>query len=543
MKKALLIMMLISCEAYSQDPPQPKLNCDPLTPISLANPLILGDGTANSITISELQAALDQGGHIFLDQGPNPSSVVLNQTLLITKETVIDGGGLVTFDGDNQHRIMTMGDPDFEDFNYTLTIQNLRFVNGFVSDQNGAAINSSIGQFPFRSLSLRVINSVFENNHASMNGPDLGGGAIYATGLRNITISGSSFLNNSGSNGGAIVSLVSEEIKVVDSTFQNNVATGDRPSHLSAIGDGGAIYIDGADREVRICTSNISNNRATALGHGFFTVMYDKFSRTDIVDTLIYGNISELVNIADTNSGGGIYVMGSRESGCVEEPFNDNSPVTFEPCGFFTLERSAVIGNRANLGGGLHIAPYTRGIIRNTTISDNIAEVGLGGGMFIDSNIEVEMLFDHLTIARNQAPGFNAYAGGVHVNPINQITLANSILSNNTGGTNFGINNNWNITNPVLDGGGNIQFPLLRPNNEVEGPATSSVLFIDPLLNNIANNGGPTPTMSLLPDSPAIDFTSSITLEDQRSQQRDISPDSGSFEFFDDLIFRDTFDF
>src|SRR6185369_6103828 len=53
------------------------------------------------------------------------------------------------------------------------------------------------------------------------------------------------------------------------------------------------------------------------------------------------------------------------------------------------------------------------------------------------------------------------------------------------------------------------------------GPETHTIFGLDPLLGPLQNNGGPTPTMALLPGSPAIDHGTNFgVLPDQRGRAR-----------------------
>ena len=53
-----------------------------------------------------IRLALDAGGDILLDQGVSPTVVLLDQTLNVSKNVTLDGGGLNTLDGNNMRRIL-----------------------------------------------------------------------------------------------------------------------------------------------------------------------------------------------------------------------------------------------------------------------------------------------------------------------------------------------------------------------------------------------------------------------------------------------------
>ncbi|MCP4365312.1 MAG: hypothetical protein GY800_08475 [Planctomycetes bacterium] len=87
-----------------------------------------------------------------------------------------------------------------------------------------------------------------------------------------------------------------------------------------------------------------------------------------------------------------------------------------------------------------------------------------------------------------------------------------------------------------VDGGGNLQFPGERFNQSgtpADGKVTPTVIIADPLLENLADNGGPTMTMALQSGSPAIDAGSGsyCPSTDQRGLARDGVCDIGAFEY------------
>jgi hypothetical protein len=89
------------------------------------------------------------------------------------------------------------------------------------------------------------------------------------------------------------------------------------------------------------------------------------------------------------------------------------------------------------------------------------------------------------TLSGNIAPGGGGAIGN-HWHGV--VLLQNTILANS--------NRQWNCFGPVQDGGHNLQFPVASC-----GP---TVRVADPKLIPLADNGGPTQTMALLPSSPAI---------------------------------------
>ncbi len=503
MRNFLLVISVLWCFQLSA-----QVDCSITAERPLTGATVLGDGSPGSITTTMLQNALNIGGTIVLNQGLSPSQINLASTLTVSKETVIDGGGLVTINGQNQRRLLLIENP--QNLTYTFTVQNLSLINGFTATESGAAIFKPSGG-PWQAVSLEVINAQFENNHAIQVEQDGGGGAIYAIGMNEVLISHTDFTNNSGSNGGAFYSLGSDVVRITDSVFDANLATGNSGNPGNG-GNAGAIGVDGAERSINICRTQIINNEANAFGVGFFSVMYDQNSFTGFTDVTFENNL----NAQDFGLAGGAYIQG----------------------GPFMIDRSSFIENQARGAGGLFFGPNANGEMVNSTVYGNVATNTLGGGMSIDGSAVVTLR--HVTIVDNHAPCDVCFAGGISIGGSNQTTMYNSILANNTGGNVF---NPWNILNPIA-GSDNLQYPQQRPNGQNDIQATASTLWADPILAAPSANGGFTATMATTTNSPGINqaSVSQSTPQDQRSKDRYQTADYGAYELQADLIFEDGFE-
>ncbi len=502
MRFLLSLLLVASQITAAQD-------CTELAQIDTSAAAVLGDGTPGSVTTAHIQSALNVGGHIRFNQGLSASTIDITSELVVSRDTVIDGQGLITFDGMNSNRLLLIDNP--ANLSYTVTVQNINFSNANIGSSSGAAIFKPSGG-PWQAVNLQVNNVVFNNNHAIQVDQDGGGGGIYAVGMNDVFVSNSQFTNNSGSNGGAFYSLGSKNIRITDSEFSGNQATGNNGNPGNG-GNAGAIGIDGAERGFSLCRSDVTDNSANAYGTGFFSVMYDQISITAFTETFFGNNI----NPGSLGLGGGAYVQG----------------------GPFVIEKSSFVGNQSPGAGGLFLGPNANGSIVNSTFHGNVATETLGGGLSISESAVVELR--HLTIANNQAPCPVCFAGGLFVASSNLVTMGNTILSHNTGGNEF---NPWNILNPVGDEGGNLQYPQQRPNGQAEVGATGTVLWGDPLLAAIADNGGYAPTMAIDSGSPAYNAANNgfSTPSDQRGVSRYLGPDIGAYEYSVDLIFENGFE-
>ena len=111
---------------------------------------VVGSGTPGSCTEAALNAALVGGGTVSFNCGPNPVTILLSATKTIAANTTIDGGGLVTLDGQTHIRLFLVN------AGATLTLNNIELVNGYNATGDGGAVRSD--------GALVVNNSRFANN-------------------------------------------------------------------------------------------------------------------------------------------------------------------------------------------------------------------------------------------------------------------------------------------------------------------------------------------------------------------------------------------
>jgi hypothetical protein len=163
---------------------------------------------------------------------------------------------------------------------------------------------------------------------------------------------------------------------------------------------------------------------------------------------------------------------------------------------------------------------------------------GAGGGVYDASNGVFTAV--NGTIASNSvssvAGGYNwtnyGFADGANIAVTNgTIWLRNSILAYP--------NTNHNAWGTITDAGYN-----MSSDGSANFNSGSSFNFTDPLLGPLANNGGPTLTMALSWNSPAVDFGTSVgaPLTDQRGVTRPagLGFDMGAFELVASPVQRPT---
>ncbi len=209
---------------------------------------------------------------------------------------------------------------------------------------------------------------------------------------------------------------------------------------------------------------------------------------------------------ATQSGGGGLYLKGGTLTltGCTvagNSSYSDGGGVAVYE-GTATLIGCTISGNdvTGGGGGGVFNAHGTEGLT-NCTISGNRA-ISLGGGLYCISIYGLSLT--NCTVTGN----FGKYGGGIYSGG-SQAAVANTIIAGNS-----------------ASGGG----------NDVTGSGgiggSHNLIGGNPLLAPLGNYGGPTPTMPLLPGSPAIGAgtaTGAPTV-DQRGESRSGHVDIGAFQ-------------
>ena len=299
---------------------------------------IVGDGTKESCTSAAFVAAVAKGGVIKFNCGPDPVTIVLEETAKVFNDgpvdLVIDGENKITLSGNNQRRILYQNTCDANQHLTTptcqnqdhprLTVQNLTFIDGNAKGESdgGGAIFALGGK-------LKIVNSRFFHNQCDETGPDIGGGAVRAFSqfegfpvwVTNSTFGGEGDLGNFGANGGAL-SSIGVSYTILNSKFINNRATGDggNPAKPDTVGggSGGAIYNDGNTFTLSLCGTEMSGNHAREYGGAIFFVSNNRTGDLIVDSSTLSNNTSE---DAAADQYPGIFVLEK------DEPLFPNSTV------------------------------------------------------------------------------------------------------------------------------------------------------------------------------------------------------------------------
>ena len=336
------------------------------------------------------------------------------------------------------------------------------------------------------------------------------------------------------------------ELVLVDLTLANGCADGQFPSDRS----GGAVYV--SQGSLTIEDAILRNNRAGAVGGALY--------RTGLPGTTTV-RFSRLIDNESVDNGGAIYSAG----------------------GGTTIESSLIDGNMAGGSGGGLFLSAGRLDIMNSTISNNSTESN-GGGVGTSnsfSDLLTTLTVVQSTLSGNEAgagdDGFpfpfpgpfsaratNGFGGAISTAGSLDVRYSSLVdnLANDFEALFFGLNvleaDTRTISGSLLAGAGTLcgGSTLDRLTAEGENIATDdscpgfTLINADPLLGPLANNGGPTPTHALLPDSPAIDAAGEcpgdLATTDQRGLPRPGAGstlcDLGAFEYQSPFIFSDRFE-
>ena len=473
----------------------------------------VGNGTPESCTESALRSALADHDVVTFNCGAAPATIRVASEIAIRtdRDTVLDGGGRITLDGAGSTRILSLVRPDYRTNTKGLTLQHIALVNGkaagtgFVQQEpdrpycawgyaggSGAAIN-------VRDARLHVIDAEFRNNAAASPGPDVGGGAIYAAGSLDITVVGSRFIGNTGSNSGA-VGLLQSNGRFVNSVFEGNSATGSGQNSLApecpgvgqagqsgAGGNSGAIGVDGSDdTDLLVCGSRFVDNRANELGGALGRTPNNSPQPTTIDRSLFQGNRAK--------QAGAFFIVNSIPLDISATTFTGNSATAF---GAAQIERS-----RLNLV--------------NSTFDGNEATRGVGGALQVNS-LDPQSVIRNATFANNKASGGPGYFSAAIFGQLD-IPVLNTVFANNL------TDDPWNPMQCGFSpgrGSFDLQWPLNRSSGGLgDTPCVQGIAFADPQLGGLADNGGPTPTLLPANGSPLRGAGRDCPATDQRGNPR-----------------------
>jgi hypothetical protein len=340
------------------------------------------------------------------------------------------------------------------------------------------------------------------------------GGGILAEGDGASVATGIVATGNTAASGGGIAATMGG-LQIADSLIHGNGATG----------SGGGVAVEGAG--VVVTGTIVESNTSTTPGGGLLL----ETGTLAIIESIVSGNGT----VGVTQTGGALAMTGATVDS------NTGGGVRVE-AGTATLTETAITGNTALLAAGLSIVDLTSDGLEPTvsvyrsTIAGNAttgsSPLGHGGGVYMDTG---DLVIEDSTISGNSAVG--ATGAGIKVSSGNSVTIRNSTISGNTAQSAAGVS--IGQTGPVLvasstivgNVGGSLTGDMTLKGSIVSGTGSDCGNFTEitsggynllsdtscavsgpgdqqgvvPLLEPLADNGGPTRTRLAYANSPSVD--------------------------------------
>jgi hypothetical protein len=493
-----------------------------------------GEGSPNVVTMTGLKitggngSGSGQGGGILIDA--NAQLTMNNDTVTANSVTgsPAQGGGIANFG------VLTLN-------------QCMISLNTAEGQVDGSGFGGGVFQGSGAG-NLTIINSTFSQNTAdstASRGRAEGGGLYVDANSAQLSISGSTFTGNTAqgslftglAEGGGLFEESNSHASIANSTFKGNAALGGGEG-----GDahGGGVYFNSELSDLSVSASTFANNRAVGgdenlqggslpssggAGEGGGLYQGNEGGSISIVRSTFSGNQAVGGNSSGgggAGQGGGLYQEnGAGNLSVLNSTFGGNTTRggtgTLLP-GVLPLAQIRPQGQGGvggvSSGGGLYLAGSGTDQLVNDTIARNSAFVAVGGGPAAtggglssqgSSGSNHAQVWNTL-IALNSAPSGPDVFGTV-------VTLGHNLVGNTSGSSGFSA----------------AKHDLLNVSAAKIG------------LGQLADNGGPTQTMALLPGSIAIDAGDDAVMTDSRTKlttdQRGLPRksgahvDIGAFEF------------
>lgn len=328
---------------------------------TLQSAVTVGNGAPASCTEAAFAAALQSASAITFNCGSASHTINLSTTKVIAGDMMIDGGGLITLDGNHAHTLLRV------ESGASLSIANLTLQNGWaVGGPGGAIVNLGV---------LTVTNSTFLHNTA-----DSFGGALLNYGV--MLVRDSVFIENYAAiNGGAIDSISALEIEL--SAFFSNTASF----------RGGAI--NNYQGELHVRESRFEYNRSEGYGGA---LVNDEGTAAVAAASFLY-NSAQDIGGAIRNNGD----MALTDSTLAYNIANNGGGGVDNRGGLF-VENSTFSANRSDQnGGGLNHQGGGAASLGHVTMIDNVATSAFGGSLHSDGVLEIA----HSVVLNTQGSIFN----------------------------------------------------------------------------------------------------------------------------------------
>ena len=418
----------------------------------------------------------------------------------------------------NQATFGSTGGLDIQNIDGPITLRDVTISgNSAATDRVGVTINNS----PVKAQSSVVATGLKVNNNTATR--VVAGASIAQT--DNVVIENSEFNGNTSNSNTGGLSIDNNNLVVMrDSAVANNTANNGQQAGLAVFSNGSALL-----ERVKIQGNKTTKTGSSFSGHaaiqafrnGAFALVSSEISGNTSAD---FGVVTISASYGDRdNVGNAVSPLPPLtntvliDSVTISNNTSTASMAYFDTPGLYTVTNTTVANNSViQCGGGVIVGAYNpfsaanalQMRIRNSTISRNTVGVcqtalglsaynGSGDGAF-NGTVSVESSI----LGRDVAVGSTKDV--VYTPDASKLTLINSIIEDSGGPVSAQCGTNGNRCN------------------------------INPKLDALANNGGFTRTMRLLPGSPAVDAGSNSALlaTDQRGAARTqgAATDIGAYE-------------
>jgi hypothetical protein len=381
---------------------------------------------------------------------------------------------------------------------------------------------------------------------------------LYNNGI--LTLTSSTVSGNSTNSGGGILNDSSGTMTLIHSVVSGNSASGVSNDYPNTYG-GGGIYNKGT---MILTSSMVSHNSANDIGGGIYN---DKSAVLTLNNSTVFDNTDNSSGAGGINNDGTLKLINSTIFHNFDTGIDNN--------GISTVINSTISGNSATDSGG-GISNVSSLTLIGTTVSGNSA-TGNGGGIFNDATITDQgataTLIDS-TIFGNSSSGDGggiAQRYGAAAQPSHLIILFCTIYNNSTRTSSGAGGGLWSDPKRVIQNYPVLVDSIIAANHAQHAPDISGPLitkgynlvgnfagasFTDPqnlhftdrqvpqldnlfIASTLRKNGGPTLTLAIFPDSPAIDAVPldacdlSLAPTDQRGVKRPQGSgcDIGAYEY------------
>jgi hypothetical protein len=457
-----------------------------------------------------------QGGGIYNSGGPvaiDDSTISGNRVLIPSNNNTGEGGGVyadeeMVIDGSTISGNSVAAAP---------SVTNVKALGGGVGAEYGLE---------------SITNSVIDHNMVTPSGSSTGeGGGIYDH--SGLVLTSSKVTDNSVSPGSPVTNLVGRGggISIERGTEQITSSLIDHNSAISAgsgQGEGGGIY-NAAD--LNIGGSTVSNNTAgvqnqSSVGGGSGGGISEEGNNALITDTQIVGNRA-LGGATGSFAGSGGGVM-ADDITSISKSLIANNHADQQGGGMWSDDGQHVIAdtftaNTAQEGGGIWNEWQID--VQNSSISGNATSGANndGGGVFDrGSSSNAKVALSYSTIADNLASAGSGLSVGNAVTPT---TTSGFVLGDTIVGANAGSSQCLLIGGTLTSLGHN-----LSSDSSCDLVGRGDITGVNPGLNPMAHNGGPTPTQSLQKTSPAVDAGDCPSVDQRGFPRPALRCDIGAYE-------------